>query len=298
MMRNKQHQKINATQRVKAFVRLNKFYGTASLLICVGTFGSVMLTGCETTVTTPMSMMKTGQSPANPGAAALARVGIAAQYIRSGDLDAAQRSLAEALETSPRLPEANNMMGVLLQREGSELNQIKAEEYFKRAIASRSDFAQARNNYGVFLSGRKRYAEAYTQFEIAGSQLGYADRSAALENLGRTALILGKQAEAQQAFTQALQTNNDSVVARFELAEIFLKQNRIQFARSLYDEYLRLMGDQPQSARSLWLGMRIAKQVQDDGRLQSLTERLQLVYPNSDEYLHYLELVKMGAAWN
>ncbi len=298
MTRNKQFQRINAIQSISGFVRQNKSYGLASLLVCLGGFSTVMLTGCETTASTPVSMMKTGQSPANPEAAALARVGIAAQYIRSGDLDAAQRSLASALETSPRLPEANNMMGVLLQREGSEPNQIKAEEYFKRAISYREDFAQAHNNYGVFLSSRKRYAEAYTQFEIAGSQLGYADRPAALENLGKTALVLGKQAAAQQAFTQALQANSDSTVARFELAEIFLKQNRIQVARTLYDEYLQLSGDQQQSAHSLWLGMRIAKEMQDTGRLQSLAERLQLVYPNSDEYLHYRELVKSGAAWN
>lgn len=298
MTRNKQLQRINAIQCVSAFVRPKQSYALATFLMCVGGLSAVMLAGCETTVTIPTSMMKTGQSAANPEAAALARVGIAAQYISSGDLDAAQRSLAAALETSPRLPEANNMMGVLLQREGSEPNQNKAEEYFKRAIAEKEDFAQAHNNYGVFLSSRKRYVEAYTQFEIAGSQLGYADRSSALENLGKTALVLGKQAAAQQAFTQALQANRDSTTARFELAEIFLKQNRIQVARSLYDEYLQRIGGQEQSPRSLWLGMRIAKELQDMGRLQSLAERLQLVYPNSDEYLHYRELVKTGAAWN
>jgi len=297
MMRKNKFQKINAIQSVSGFFRQNKSYGLAAFLVCGG-LSVIMLAGCESTSTAPVSMMKTGQSAANPEAAALARVGIAAQYIRSGDLDTAHRNLKDALDAFPRLPEANNMMGVLLQREGSEPNQIKAEEHFKRAIANKADFAQARNNYGVFLSGRKRYAEAYTQFELAGSQLGYSDRSAALENLGRTALILGKQAEAQKAFTQALQTNPESVVARFELAEIFLKQNRVQTARSLYDEYLRLSGDQQQSARSLWLGMRIAKESQDTGRLQSLTERLQQVYPDSDEYLRYRELVKTGAAWN
>lgn len=296
MMRNKQFQRINAIPSVGVFAPQNKAFGLAALCVCVG-LSAVMLTGCETVNTASVSMLKT-QSAANPEAAALARVGIAAQYIRNGDLDTAHRNLTDALEAFPRLPEANNMMGVLLQSEGSEPNQIKAEEYFKRAIANKEDFAQARNNYGVFLSSRKRYAEAYTQFELAGSQLGYADRSAALENLGRTALILGKHAEAQKAFTQALQTNPDSLIARFELAEIFLKQNRVQTARSLYDEYLKLSGDQPQSARSLWLGMRIAKESQDTGRLQSLTERLQLVYPNSDEYLHYRKLVTTGAAWN
>ncbi len=257
-----------------------------------------VLTGCQSTVSEPGSMMKTAQSPPNPEAAARARTAMAAEYIKSGDLDAAQRSLAIALKTEPRLPEANNMMGVLLQQEGSEPNQIKAEEYFKKAIALKDDFAQARNNYGVFLSSRKRYAEAYTQFELAGSQLGYTERYAALENLGLTAEVLGKPAEAQQAFTQALQANRNSLVARFELAQIFLGQNRVQAARSLYDEYLQLLGGQQQSARSLWLGMRIAHQTQDIGRLQSLAERLQLSYPNSAEYQHYNELLKTGAAWD
>lgn len=297
MTYDQKKQNKNAIQCVNGLLRSSKAVGLASFCVCAG-LSATMLTGCETTTIAPESMMKTGQSPANPEVASLARVGIAAQFIRNGDLDAAQRNLASALEATPRLPEANNMMGVLLQREGSEPNQIKAEEYFKRAIAEKEDFAQAHNNYGVFLSDRKRYAEAYTQFEIAGSQLGYVDRSSALENLGKTALMLGKQAEAQQAFSRALQVNKDSTVARIELADIFLKQNRVQVARSLYDEYLRLLGDQPQSSRSLWIGMRIAKAQQDNGRLQSLAERLQLVYPDSDEYLHYQQLVKTGAAWN
>ncbi|WP_228254788.1 type IV pilus biogenesis/stability protein PilW [Aquirhabdus parva] len=288
------NQHIRRISEGNGSLRNNVPVGVVSALL----LSIAVLTGCQSTVSEPGSMMKAAQSPPNPEAAARARTAMAAEYIKSGDLDAAQRSLAIALKTEPRLPEANNMMGVLLQQEGSEPNQIKAEEYFKKAIALKDDFAQARNNYGVFLSSRKRYAEAYTQFELAGSQLGYTERYAALENLGLTAEVLGKPAEAQQAFTQALQANRNSLVARFELAQIFLGQNRVQAARSLYDEYLQLLGGQPQSARSLWLGMRIAHQTQDMGRLQSLAERLQLSYPNSPEYQHYNELLKTGAAWD
>ena len=271
---------------------------TYGLFFCILSLGALTLTGCETVVNSPSSMMTASKSPPNPTASALARTGLAASFIQNGELDAAQRSLAKALESNPKSPEANNMMGVLLQRAGGDSNQVKAEEYFKKSISYKSDFAQAHNNYGVFLSTQKRYQEAYAQFEIAGNQLGYADRAAALENLGRTALVLNKKAEAQDAFIRALEINASSQVANFELAELMLPQDRVQTARKLYDQYLKLAGDEPQSARSLWLGMRIAQKTQDSGRLQFLSSRLELEYPNSQECQHYHQLVKSGAAWN
>ncbi len=243
-------------------------------------------------------MMRSAQSAPNPAAAASARTAIAAEFIRTNNLDAAQQNLAQALKDDPDSPDANNMMGVLLQQAGGESNMIKAESYFRRAISLKDDYAQAHNNYGVYLSLRQRYSEAYKQFEIAGTTLGYTERSSALENLGQTALKLGKKPEAQQAFIQALQANSDALVARIELAALLLDQNRIQAARTLYDEYLQKLGSGNQTARSLWIGMRIAQQTQDLGRLQSLTQRLQLEFPDSTEYQHYQALMKTGAAWD
>jgi type IV pilus assembly protein PilF len=294
MMHGKSLYNLNAFQRATRSVDRFRPYS----FLCYMLSAAVLLTGCETMVSSPSSVMTAAQSPANPSASALARTGLAAQFIQDGNLDAAQRSLAQALESDPRSPDANNMMGVLLQRAGGEKNQKKAEEYFKRAISYKEDFAPAHNNYGVYLSARKRYPEAYKQFEMAANQLGYSDRASALENLGMTALVLGKTAEAQDAFIRALEVNRKSVVAHVELAELFLKQDRVQTANQLYNQYLKLDANQPQSARSLWLGMRIAKKTLDLGRLQFLSERLELEYPESNECKQYHELLKSGAAWN
>jgi len=259
----------------------------------------IALSGCQTTDShQPTSMMKSAQSAPNPSAAASARTAIAAEYIRTNNLDAAQQNLAQALKDDPDSPDANNMMGVLLQQAGGESNMVKAESYFRRAISLKDDYAQVHNNYGVYLSLRQRYSEAYKQFEIAGTALGYSERSAALENLGQTALKLGKKPEAQDAFIHALQANPNVLVARVELAALLLDQNRVQAARTLYDEYLQKLGAANQTARSLWIGMRIAQQTQDQGRLQSLTQRLQLEFPDSPEYRHYQELMRTGAAWD
>ncbi|MEX5539022.1 hypothetical protein ABFV54_28355, partial [Pseudomonas syringae] len=76
----------------------------------VGLILSLTLQGCQTT----QSNLKQ-----DPKKSAEVRTQIAAEYIRSGDLDAAKRSLDEALQKDDRDATANMMMGVLLQQEGS-----------------------------------------------------------------------------------------------------------------------------------------------------------------------------------
>ena len=133
-----------------------------------------------------------------PGKSSKVRTQLAAEYIRSGDLDSAKRSLDQALSVDSRDATANMMMGILLQQEGSKSNLEKAEHYFKRAISSEPDNAQARNNYGTYLYQMERYNDAIEQFRIAGATLGYDQRYQALENLGRIYLKLGDIASAEK----------------------------------------------------------------------------------------------------
>ena len=234
----------------------------------------------------------------NPEQAARTRTAIAAEYIKKGDLDTAKQHLERALNADPRSAEAHNMMGILLQREGSEINLQKAEGYYRKAISLKDDFAQAHNNYGVYLSQQKRHREAYKQFSIAGATLGYEGRAAALENLGRTALLLGEATQAQQAFESALKAEPNLLVARFELAELLLGQGRVRESTALYDEYVRLLGKNPQGSRSLWLGMRLARLQQKPAQLQQYASELQQRYPDSEENRRYQQLKNSpGMPW-
>ncbi len=257
--------------------------------------GVLALTACQTTG--PLD--ENGKGPTDPAAAARNRTAIAAEYIRQGELDAAKRNLEQALEANPKSAQANNMMGILLQREGSEPNLVKAEAYYRKAISLQKDYAQAHNNYGVYLSERKRLKEALAEFSIAASTLGYEERGSALENLGRIQLQLGNPEGAEKSFMQALQVNRDSLVSRFELAELLLTQGKLSTASDLYDDYLRLLGANPQGARSLWLGMRIAMAQHDMDRFHTLADRLRLEFPDSPEFRDYQrQAAAMGGAWN
>lgn len=250
----------------------------------------IVMSGCVTT--TPATRL--GEK--DPAKAVQLRTQLAAEYIRTGELDKAKQELDQALNTDSRSVEANLMMGVLLQQEGSPTNMAKAEEYFKRAISIDGSHAQARNNYGTYLYLRERYPEAIAQFKVAGATLGYTQRYAALENLGRTYLKVGDNANAEQAFTQALQANRDSLISRLELSELLYFQQRFTLAGQMYEDYIRYTGQASQGARALWIGLRLARARHDDLGMQVLANQLRAQFPDSQEYKRYLELKQSSEA--
>lgn len=250
----------------------------------------IVMSGCVTT--TPATRL--GEK--DPAKAVQLRTQLAAEYIRTGELDKAKQELDQALNTDSRSVEANLMMGVLLQQEGSPTNMAKAEDYFKRAISIDGSHAQARNNYGTYLYLRERYPEAIAQFKVAGATLGYTQRYAALENLGRTYLKVGDNANAEQAFTQALQANRDSLISRLELSELLYFQQRFTLAGQMYEDYIRYTGQASQGARALWIGLRLARARHDDLGMQVLANQLRAQFPDSQEYKRYLELKQSSEA--
>lgn len=226
----------------------------------------------------------------DPEKAAKVRTQMAAEYIRTGDLDAAKRALDQALAADSKDSTANMMMGVLLQQEGSQISLDQADSYFSRAISLDPKNAQARNNYGTYLYQAKRYNDAIQQFSIAGATLGYEQRFRALENLGRIYLIQGDVVNAEKSFKQALQVNRESTISMIELAEIFYLQQNYVAARQLYESFVRNVGQKNQGARALWIGLRIARANGDNMGMHVLVNQLRALFPNSQEYQRYLQL--------
>ncbi|TXD97674.1 type IV pilus biogenesis/stability protein PilW [Psychrobacter frigidicola] len=252
---------------------------------------AVLLTGCQSSPTNDLlggtgyqaSTKPNNGRNTNKEEVARVRTSLAAQYIRKNDLDSAQQQLEKAFAADSRYAPAYDMMGVLLQQEGSRLNLEKADGYFKKAIGFDKDFVQARNNYGVYLAQMSRHSEAVEQFEIAGSTLGYDGRIGALENLGRTYLQLNNHPAAAKAFLRALEGNRNSVIAHIELVDLLIEQQRIEQAQRLYDETLILVQGQGISPRLLLQGIKLAAAQKDIPTRQQLAQQLLSAYPLSDE---------------
>ena len=242
----------------------------------------LVLSGCQTSSSVPYKK--------DPAKSLQVRTQLAGQHLKNGDLDAAKRSLDQALEIDSRDSNANMMMGILLQQEGSKLNLEKADSYFKRAISSDSSNAQARNNYGTYLYRLERYDDAIEQLSIAGAALGYEQRYLALENLGRVYLKTGNIVNAEKTFKQALSVNRDSTISMLELAEIFYLREQNAGATQLYEQFVHRVGSHNQSSRALWLGVRIARANADELGQQALVNQMRALFPNSQEYQRYLQL--------
>ena len=242
---------------------------------------AILLTACQTQSTLGKK---------DPERAIQVRTQLAAEYIKTGDLDSAKRALDQALEVDSRDSAANMMMGILLQQEGSKVSMDKADAYFKRAIAADPENAQARNNYGTYLYQIERYNEAIEQLNVAGTTLGYDQRFRALENVGRIYLKIGDIANAEKSFKQALQVNRDSYISMLELSEIFYLKQQTAQATQLYEQFVRGVGQKNQGARALWIGIRIARANSDKMGMQVLVNQLRALFPASPEYQRYLQL--------
>lgn len=222
-------------------------------------------------------------------AAARDRVAIAAEFIRQGEDDKALIYIQQALKSDPDSAEAHNLMGVLMERDG---NAKAADRAFRKAIRLRDDYAQAHNNYGSFLFRQKKYKAALKQYQAASDDITYANRALALEGLGRSAWMLERHDDARVAFTRALNLDGDLPVATLYMAEIRLQQNKYEEARSLYRRFLALTRDVPQSAQSLWLGIRLERRFGDRDALASYELALKRLYPDSPEYQQYQASLK------
>ena len=242
---------------------------------------AIFITACQT----PTTMVKK-----DPEKAVKVRTQLAAEYIKSGDLDSAKRTLDQALEMNSRDSAANMMMGILLQQEGSKVSMDKADAYFKRAISADPKNAQARNNYGTYLYQIERYNDAIEQLNVAGTTLGYEQRYKAFENVGRIYLKLGDMPNAEKSFKQALQVNRDSYISMLELSEIFYLKQQTAAATQLYEQFVRGVGQKNQGARALWIGIRNARANSDTMGMQALVNQLRALFPESPEYQRYLQL--------
>jgi type IV pilus assembly protein PilF len=242
----------------------------ALLIVCV------TLSGCVSTgKVNPMDTRK-GRDEARQ---AYVQLGIG--YLQEGNSERAKVPLKKAIELDANDADANAALALVFQAEGE--TQL-AEQYFKKALASRND-ARILNNFGSFLYEQKRYEDAYAMFEKAAADNLYPERSRVFENLGMTAAALGQRDLARDNLEKALRLNRSQPRALLEMAEISFEDRHYVPAKDYYDRFSQLS---EQNARSLLLGTRLAKVYEDKNKAASFGLQLKRLYPGTPEYQQYL----------
>lgn len=175
-------------------------------------------------------------------------------YLRSNQLNRAQKYFHQALTLNAHDPEALHGLALVFARQ----NEVQlAEHYFAEALQSDTELTVARNNYAAFLFKQSRYDEALSQLQVAVQDIYYPHRDRILINLGRCELKLGHSQAAINHFQRALDLNRMAYDAHFELAAWYLKAQQLTKAQhhwQLFD------AEQTQlSTRAQKLGLQIAK---------------------------------------
>ena len=217
-----------------------------------------------------------------------ANVKLGMAYLQQKKRDSALRAFTKALDFDNNSAEAHQGMALVHQLNGEmEL----AEESFKTALRSRADFSRAgiELSYGRFLRTQDRCKEAVKYFESAGKDITYPNRSDALYNLGLCAQEMGNEERAKASYEYALNLNNNFAPAALELAHISFADRDYANAKKYLDVYA---ANSRQSARSLWLGIRIERIFGNKDKEASYALALKNLHPYSKEYLEYKNLIE------
>lgn len=242
-------------------------------------FMAVLMSACVTTMDKPerkVDMQK----------ALEANVKLGMTYLQQRQRDDALRAFTKALSIDKKSAEAHQGMALVHQVNGEfEL----AEKSFLKALKSRSDFSYSgiQFAYGRFLMERDRCAEAIPYFEKVSKDFTYLRRANALFSLGRCAEKLGDSDRATASYEYALNLNERFAPAALELAHRRFDEKDYSKAKQYLDQHGK---NSRQSARSLWLGIRLERIFGNEDKEASYALALKNLHPYSQEYLEYKKL--------
>lgn len=251
-----------------------------SLQLVIVLCASLIASACVTTVESRLTRK------ADPAKAVDNYTQLGLGYIGQGRYDTARQRLNRALEIDADYAPANNAMALLLQ---SEHEPEAAEEYFQKSLDLDSDFSQGQYNYGMFLMQQQRYDEACQHLNNAAKDVEYPQRGKASQDLGLCYYRNDQIELAIATYERALNGQRFNSPVLVNLSTLLFEAGRYQEAAAYFDRFLRMVARKQtqHSANSLWLGIKIARQL---GRKQQLiihAKQLTQEFSQSEEYKLY-----------
>ena len=240
--------------------------------------GFLVLVGCVSERANDPMQTEKGRQEARD-----AYINLGVAYLQQGAPGKAKIPLKKALEIDPKSPEAHVALALVFQR---EMEFSLAEQHYQEALQTNAHDSRILNNYGGFLYDQKRYPEALLRFQQAAEDPMYSERARVFENLGLTELKLGHRDQARGYFNRTLHLDNQRPDALLELALLAFDDKEFGASRYCYESFLKIV--QQPTARSLLLGIHLAKVFQEPATASALAQQLKRLYSTSPEYVSYL----------
>ncbi len=199
-------------------------------------------------------------------------------YLRQGDMQRAKQKLLTAAQQDPRNPAIQGSLAYYYESAGDVQ---QAAQHYQQAIALAPQAGGPQNNYGAFLCRQKQYQQAEIHLLKAAQNPHYVKTAQAYENAGLCALSAGDKTKAKQYLQIALRRDSRRSAAALQLAKLAFNANDYKQARAYLADYNRFATE---SAQSLWLAIRLARQQGDQAAAQKFAVALKTQFKDSQEY--------------
>lgn len=199
-----------------------------------------------------------------------------AEYIRLGKYEVAMQRLQEALAQDPNYAEAHGVMAILNERLGRF---DEAQNHYETAITLNPNDSDVHNNYGQFLCQRGQRTEAEQQFLKAVENPLYKTPFVAYVNAALCVLRYDDAPKAEIYLRKALQIHPKFSQALYLMAKLSYDQQFYTQARNYLDRYLEIA---QHTEDTLWLGVQVEWQLNNDPVASKYAQQLRSQYPDSE----------------
>jgi Tfp pilus assembly protein PilF len=166
------------------------------------------------------------------------------------DLDAL-REFDAALAVDEAFPEAHRGRGIVLDLGFGRLDE--AEKAYRRAVAARPTFSEARNDLGQLLARTGRYEEAIREFDAALENMLYKEPYVARCNKGLAVYRMGRREDGIAEMRACLTVAPSYCKGRRELGRTLLDEKRTREAVDELSTYARFCERVPDAHLQLGL---------------------------------------------
>ncbi len=207
-------------------------------------------------------------------------------YMRGGDIKEAREKLSKAIAQDPHNPRANFFYAIFLNRIDDFSG---ADKYFAKAVALDPENIEYSSTYGAFLCEQGLLDRALVQFQHAVDNPYNETPAISHWNIGSCALQHDDLDTAEKHFRAALRLDPQYGEALLSMSDVLLRRGKTQIAYAYYERYLQYQTD-PDTASSLWVGIRIYDAIGSKRRADILGTQLKVNFPTAKETLLYLNL--------
>ncbi len=212
--------------------------------------------------------------------AAKVRVELGQRYMQEGKLELALDNLKKALQYDDDSADAHTVIAVLFERIG---NLKAAEKHYARAVELKPKSGNTNNNYGQFLCAEGKYLQAEKYFSVAMQDPFYKTLDVAYANAGTCLVDHGGPADLEQAqkdFRKALEVNPKNPSALFYMARVLYAKGDYFHARAFIQRFESLGRVDP---AALLLARNIEVKLGHADTARAYAKRLRKDFPDSDQ---------------